>query len=381
MSVQPIHDLVAHLTGGARSPDHDLLLSWLAYPLQHPTGRLTKALVLHGPQGNGQGTLLETMARIHGSAYLSLGSAQRLLDSGNAVLAGKRLVVFDKAPQGEATHDALAQLLDSLTLHITRKGHAPRTEPNRLNLLFACRDKSTQGWSPARFLTIETAPPREPEFYRALINWRATEGHVEFAQYLLQYPISAAFLASCTLAEGAAAAMPEAAPIRTATLAEVLDRASATIWDAERTLDRLSEGSPLWNHWYGRMCGLYTLLQCCGALPVGPFGRSAHELQGLLKAARPQLPGGFETYPVFEAHQWLMEHGIQASADEVPHLQRHLVAGLIKQKQVVEPATGGVHHELLAVNADLQNSANPHSTSVGRSPQGETTAHGDQPWN
>ncbi|MFM9515542.1 hypothetical protein RDK54_13955, partial [Listeria monocytogenes] len=77
-------------------------------------------------------------------------------------------------------------------------------------------------WSPARFLTIETVPPREPEFYRALINWRATEGHVEFAQYLREYPISAAFLASCTLAEGVAAAMPEAAPIRTATLAEVL---------------------------------------------------------------------------------------------------------------------------------------------------------------
>ena len=192
---------------------------------------------------------------------------------------------------------------------------------------------------------------------------------------------AAADAADAILAEGAAAAMPEAAPIRTATLAEVLDRASATIWDAERTLDRLSEGSPLWNHWYGRMCGLYTLLQCCGALPVGPFGRSAHELQGLLKAARPQLPGGFETFPVCEAHQWLREQGIQASADEVPHLQRHLVAGLIKQKQVVEPATGGVHHELLAVNADLQNSANPHSTSVGRSPQGETTAHGDQPWN
>ncbi|EZP50328.1 hypothetical protein [Delftia sp. RIT313] len=56
--------------------------------------------------------------------------------------------------------------------------------------------------------TIETAPPREPEFYRALINWRATDGHSEFARYLRQYPITAAFLASCTLAEGAALSMP-----------------------------------------------------------------------------------------------------------------------------------------------------------------------------
>lgn len=149
-----------------------------------------------------------------------------------------------------------------------------------------------------------------------------------------------------------------------AKLAHVLSKASATIWGAERNLDRLPDGSPMWNHWNGRLCGLYTLLQCCGALPVGPFGRSAQELQGLLKAARPQLPGGFESYPVIEAQQWLMEQGIQASADEVPHLQRHLVAGLIKQKDVVEPATGDVHHKPLAIGADFQNLARPHHGRV-----------------
>lgn len=64
---------------------------------------------------------------------------------------------------------------------------------------------------------------------------------------------AAADAAGAVLAEEAAAAMPEAAPIRTATLAEALDRASATIWSAERTLDklprRLSAVEPLvWPH-------------------------------------------------------------------------------------------------------------------------------------
>ncbi|WKL15648.1 hypothetical protein QYQ99_25515 [Comamonas testosteroni] len=153
-------------------------------------------------------------------------------------------------------------------------------------------------------------------------------------------------------------------------LQEVLDKASEHIWLAERNLDRLrDEGkdSSIWNHWYGRQCGLITLLQLCGALPIGPRHRASDAFHRQLVALRPQLPGGFELFSVGQALELFMKHGIEATAYEVPYLQRHLVAGLRKHKDVVLPGFGSpgvLDDEALTVTADFDNGSSKHQASV-----------------
>lgn len=158
--------------------------------------------------------------------------------------------------------------------------------------------------------------------------------------------------------------------VRPTSLQEVLDKASEHIWLAERNLDRLrDEGkdSPVWNHWYGRQCGLITLLQLCGALPIGPRHRASDVFHRQLVALRPQLPRGFELFSVGQALELFRKHGIEATAYEVPYLQRHLVAGLSKRKDVVLPENGiprVLNDETLTVTADFDDGSSNHQASV-----------------
>lgn len=130
--------------------------------------------------------------------------------------------------------------------------------------------------------------------------------------------------------------------VRPTSLQEVLDRASEHIWLAERNLDRLrDEGkdSPIWNHWYGRQCGLIVLLQLCGALPTGPMHRNSELLHRSLVAFRAQMPEDFEQYSVRRAFEFLSAQGIKVALYEVPYLQRHLIAGLRRNEPSAEQGT------------------------------------------
>lgn len=159
--------------------------------------------------------------------------------------------------------------------------------------------------------------------------------------------------------------------VRPTTLEEVLNSASAEIWHAERNLGKLAKGSDGWHHWYGRQMGLITLLQRCGALPVGPMRRSFDELHRTLVAVRAVLPDGFERTPIDFAYQFLAAHGVELARYETPYFQRHLVAGLRKHEHAV-PLNAGVGGKLdgeqLAVSADLDDSASPHRDA----PKGST---------
>lgn len=130
--------------------------------------------------------------------------------------------------------------------------------------------------------------------------------------------------------------------VRPTSLQEVLDKASEHIWLAERTLDSLrDEGkdSPIWNHWYGRQCGLIVLLQLCEALPTGPMHRNSELLHRSLVAVRAQLPEDFEHCSIKRAFEFLSAHGIKIALHEVPYLQRHLAAGLRRNKPSAEQGT------------------------------------------
>ncbi len=158
--------------------------------------------------------------------------------------------------------------------------------------------------------------------------------------------------------------------VRPTSLQEVLDKASEHIWLAERNLDRLrDEGkdSPIWNHWYGRQCGLIVLLQLCGALPTGPMHRNSELLHRSLVAFRAQMPEDFEQYSVRRAFEFLKMKEVKTTLYEVPYLQRHLVAGLRKHKDGVLPAFGGtgvLNDKELTATADFDDGSHVHQASV-----------------
>ncbi|WP_289241697.1 primase-helicase family protein [Delftia sp.] len=199
-TVQPMLDLVEHLTGAPGSQPNpitaSLLLSWLAHPLQDPHGKLRSALVLRGPRGNGTAMLLDVMDLIHGAAYLPLGSAKLLDEPFNGFLSGKRLVKFDELPTVHKHREHIKALMCHPTLQINAKAQPVRTELNRLNLVFVTTDATPIGPDDRRYFVIDTAPPAQtrPELYRELIHWRGRGGAIDFGEYLRQYPLTTDFL-------------------------------------------------------------------------------------------------------------------------------------------------------------------------------------------
>lgn len=201
-TVQPMLDLVEHLTsapGGQPNPiTASLLLSWLAHPLQHPHGKLSKALILRGPRGNGTGMLVDVMEHIHGTDSLPLSSASVLDQRFNSFLSGKRLVTFDEAPTLEKQYEQLKPLISNPSLQIHAKGHPSRVELNRLNLVFVTSSTALlQAEFDRRYFVIETAPTTTttPQLFRELIHWRGRGGAIDFGEYLRQYPLTKDFLA------------------------------------------------------------------------------------------------------------------------------------------------------------------------------------------
>lgn len=155
--------------------------------------------------------------------------------------------------------------------------------------------------------------------------------------------------------------------VRPTTLEEVLDAASALVWQCEDILMRAARSVGKddwhWHYWSGAQKGAYMVLQRCGALPIGPMRRSSDELHRSLVAVRAVLPDGFELMPAWLAYQFLATNGVELTSYEAPYLQRHLVAGLRKQKDVVAappPVGRKLDGEQLPVGTDLDDSASPH---------------------
>jgi|GEM_PF-985801 putative DNA primase/helicase len=209
-TVQPMLNLVEHLTsapGGQPNPiTASLLLSWLAYPLQHPDGKLTKAMVLRGPRGNGTAMLLDAMALIHGAAYLPLGHVDLLTSHINGFLSGKRLVRLDEIPKLEEQRAQLKALISQPALRTHANGRSPRVELNRLNFVFVTSDANPLGTDDRRYFAIDTARTAisSPALFRELIHWRGRGGAVDFGEYLRQYQLDQDFLLEHAVAGGAA---------------------------------------------------------------------------------------------------------------------------------------------------------------------------------
>jgi hypothetical protein len=149
------------------------------------------------------------------------------------------------------------------------------------------------------------------------------------------------------------------------TAREIAAEACAASWEAEHCMRLVPMGSEHQEFYRGQRNALQVLLQRCGVLPVGPFGRSVDELLGGLSVIRNQLPEGFEAFTASQAHELLLSHGVETALDEVPGLQLYLTSGR-KHKHVPAAPVGELNQEALAVGADAQDGAGVHAATVAQ---------------
>lgn len=146
---QPILDLVQHLVGGDLAA-RDYVLGWLAAPLQslHQYGRPMKmgtALVLHGEQGSGKGTLSKIMELIYGASnFVELG--QDALDSRfNDELESRLFVVCNEVMSGTnrsaETANKLKPWVTDSTIYVEQKYEKRKAVENTFNIIFTSNDE------------------------------------------------------------------------------------------------------------------------------------------------------------------------------------------------------------------------------------------------
>jgi hypothetical protein len=146
---QPILDLVLHLVGGDPSAQ-DYVLGWLAAPLQnlHTVGqhyKMETALVLHGDQGSGKGTLSAVMRALYGEEnFVELG--QDALDSRfNDELESRLFVVCNEVMSGTnrsaETANKLKPWVTDTTIYVERKYEKRKAVDNTFNIIFTSNDE------------------------------------------------------------------------------------------------------------------------------------------------------------------------------------------------------------------------------------------------
>jgi len=197
--VAPVLDLIKFLTSRTSddADDRDAimhwLISWLAYPLQHPGAKLKTAIVMHGDEGAGKNFLFDMIVAIYGK-YGTLVGQDELEDKFNDWRSCKLFVVGDEvSSRAELVHNKnrLKALITSLTVQINPKNLPRREEANHMNIVFLSNELQPLALdnSDRRMLVVYTPPKRDFEYYKSLAQWRDHGGLAAFYEFLLAYPL------------------------------------------------------------------------------------------------------------------------------------------------------------------------------------------------
>lgn len=137
-----VNYLIRHLAGGNESKAQ-LLLDWMAEPVQHPHTKLRQGLLLNGYAQTGTYLLAEILEDVYHQAATRVFS-QRLRDPYSVFTPQTRLLtVFhddldldmgtDRKPP---TRAMLKELITAPFLHLNRKNQCRESCTNRLNIVF-----------------------------------------------------------------------------------------------------------------------------------------------------------------------------------------------------------------------------------------------------
>jgi len=114
------------------------VLSWLAYPIQHPGSKLKTALVVHGPQGGGKNQLFEAVMAIYGE-YGRIIDQPTIEDRFNDWASRKLFMICDEVVSRNDLYHVKNRLKAIVTgdwIRINPKNVAAHDERNHVNLVF-----------------------------------------------------------------------------------------------------------------------------------------------------------------------------------------------------------------------------------------------------
>jgi len=170
------------------------VMSWLAYPLQHPGAKMRTAIVLHGrTEGTGKSKLGDIMRRIYGRYATSVGQSELQRDF-NDWLSAKLFVIGEEVvSRQDRAHlqGYLQSLIDRPTVQINTKNMPIREEDNHANFLFFSNQQVPVLLNPRdrRYTVIRVERMHPPEYFAA-IDAELNDGGAEaFYQHLLDFNV------------------------------------------------------------------------------------------------------------------------------------------------------------------------------------------------
>jgi putative DNA primase/helicase len=170
------------------------LISWYAWPIQHPGAKLRTALIFHGDEGAGKNLLNDCVCDIYGR-YAAVVGQDELEDKFNDWRSSKQFVVGDEVVSAQElghTKNRLKNLITSPTVQINPKGLPRRQEANMMNIVFLSNEVRPLKLdnTDRRYLVVWTPPARERSFYEEIGAWRDRGGVGALHRFLLDYDTS-----------------------------------------------------------------------------------------------------------------------------------------------------------------------------------------------
>lgn len=171
------------------------ILSWMAYPLQHPGAKMSSAIIMHGPQGTGKSTIFQTLARIYGD-YSTVLNQRGLEDKFNSDWADSKLFILaeEVVARAEMWHikNELKELVTGEWIRVNPKNVAAYRQRNHLNIVYLSNENQPLPLEndDRRHLVVYTPPAREEEYYDELYRELDAGGVEAFYHYLLNYDTS-----------------------------------------------------------------------------------------------------------------------------------------------------------------------------------------------
>jgi len=163
--------LLRYLCSNEVNPEevYKWVLSWIAYPIQHPGAKLQTALVFHGPQGTGKNLFFEAIMAIYGE-YGRIVDQSAIEDKFNDWASRKLFLIADEVvARTELFHvkNKLKSFVTGEWIRINPKNVTAHDERNHVNLVFLSNESTplVLEHDDRRYMVIHTPEKLPAEFY------------------------------------------------------------------------------------------------------------------------------------------------------------------------------------------------------------------------
>lgn len=190
-SCERLLDLLRFMCSLDRNPEalFRWVLSWIAYPIQHPGAKMKSALVIHGPQGTGKNLFFEAIQSIYGE-YGDVLDQSAVEDKFNDCFSRKLFMIADEVvARSDVYHikNKLKSLITGDRIRINPKNLPAHWERNHVNLVFLSNEAMpvVLEEDDRRHCVIWTPDKRPADYYAAVLAEIAAGGAAALHDYLL----------------------------------------------------------------------------------------------------------------------------------------------------------------------------------------------------